>query len=118
VPFGGKFILVLVLSLDSDGSLVESLRGYLIKGVILWAASFVIGILQGLRAQRLPVQVGIETMLGKTAKTLTPVNRTGGKVLFEGEYWDATSDAAIEKGQLVEIAAVEGLNLKVQRWTR
>jgi membrane-bound serine protease (ClpP class) len=32
----------------------------------------------------------------------------------EGEYWNATSDTPVEKGQLVQINAVEGLTLKVQ----
>jgi Membrane-bound serine protease (ClpP class) len=90
-----------------------SLR-YIIPGVILTAAFFVTIIGSGLRAQRLPVKVGKETMIGKTASALTPIDLTGGKIFLEGEYWNATSDTPVERGQLVQINAVEGLTLKVQ----
>jgi membrane-bound serine protease (ClpP class) len=76
---------------DSSDPLLRLLRGYLIKGVILWAVSFMFGVIQGLRAQRLPVKVGTETMLGKTVNALTPIGTTRGKVFVEGEYWNATS---------------------------
>ena len=90
-----------------------SLR-YIIPGVILTAVFFVVIIGSGLRAQRLPVKVGTETMIGKTVSALTPIDLTGGKIFLEGEYWNATSDTPVEKGQLVQINAVEGLTLKVQ----
>jgi membrane-bound serine protease (ClpP class) len=90
-----------------------SLR-YIIPAVILTAVFFVVIIGSGLRAQRLPVKVGKETMIGKTVSALTPIDPTGGKIFLEGEYWNATSDTPVEKGQLVQINAVEGLTLKVQ----
>ena len=90
-----------------------SLR-YIIPGVILTAVFFVVIIGSGLRAQRLPIKVGKETMIGKTVSALTPIDLTGGKIFLEGEYWNATSDTPVEKGQLVQINAVEGLTLKVQ----
>jgi len=34
------------------------------------------------------------------------------KVFLEGEYWNATSDIPVDKGQLVQISAVEGLTSK------
>lgn len=108
------FILILVGILDGGGSLLRGLRVYLIEGVILWAVSFVFGIVQGLRAQLLPVKVGTETMLGKTVTALTPLDARGGKVFVEGEYWNATSDAPIQQGQPVEITAVEGLTVRVK----
>jgi membrane-bound serine protease (ClpP class) len=90
-----------------------SLR-YIIPGVILTAAFFVVIIGSGLRAQRLPIKVGKETMIGRTVSALTPIDLTGGKIFLEGEYWNATSDTPVEKGQLVQINAVEGLTLKVR----
>jgi membrane-bound serine protease (ClpP class) len=90
-----------------------SLR-YIIPGVILTAVFFVLIIGSGLRAQRLPIKVGKETMIGKTVSALTPIDLTGGKIFLEGEYWNATSDTPVEKGELVQINAVEGLTLKVQ----
>ncbi|HXM27314.1 MAG TPA: NfeD family protein [Chthoniobacterales bacterium] len=87
---------------------------YIIPGVILTALFFVMIIGSGLRAQRLPVKVGTETMIGKTVNALTPIDLTGGKIFLEGEYWNATSDIPVEKGQLVQISAVKGLTVKVQ----
>jgi membrane-bound serine protease (ClpP class) len=87
---------------------------YIIPGVILTTAFFVLIIGSGLRAQRLPVKVGRETMIGKTVSALTPIDLTGGKIFLEGEYWNATSDIPVEKGQLVQISAVKGLTVKVQ----
>jgi membrane-bound ClpP family serine protease len=66
---------------DPSDPLFRLLRGCIIEGVIVWAASFTFGISQGLRAQRLPIKVGTETMLGKTVNALTPINARAGKVL-------------------------------------
>ncbi len=45
---------------------------------------------------------------------LTPIDSRGGWIFVEGEYWNAVSDTPIEKGDLVEIAAVQGLTVKVK----
>ena len=42
-------------------------------------------------------------------------DRCKGRAVFvEGEYWNATSDAPVEKGRPVQIRAVEGLTVKVK----
>src|SRR5579884_2015026 len=87
---------------------------YIIPATIVTAAFFVLIVGKGLRAQLLPVKAGKETLIGKTVPALTPIDARGGRVFVEGEYWNAVSDAPIEKGQLVEISAVEGLTLKVK----
>jgi membrane-bound serine protease (ClpP class) len=53
-------------------------------------------------------------MLGKTVNALTPIDAKGGKIFIEGEYWNATSDTSVEKGESVRISAVEGLTVKVE----
>ncbi len=50
-------------------------------------------------------------MLGQTATALTPVDRQGGRVFVEGEYWNAVSDTPIAQGQRAEIVAIKGLTL-------
>jgi membrane-bound serine protease (ClpP class) len=87
---------------------------YIIPATLVTAAFFVFVIGKGLRAQLLPVKAGAETMLGKTVTTLTPIDSRNGKIFVEGEYWNAVSDTPIEKGEVVEIAAVQGLTLKVK----
>jgi len=86
---------------------------YIIPATLVTAAFFVFVIGKGLRAQRLPVKAGAETMVGKTVTTLTPIDSRGGRIFIEGEYWNAVSNIPIEKGEAVEIAAVQGLTLKV-----
>jgi membrane-bound serine protease (ClpP class) len=87
---------------------------YIIPATLVTAAFFVFIIGKGLRAQLLPVKAGAETMVGKTVTALTPIDSRGGRIFVEGEYWNAVSDRAIEKGGAVEIAAVQGLTLKVK----
>ena len=78
------------------------------------AAFFVFVLGKGLRAQRLPIKAGAETLLGKTVIALMPIDSHGGRIFVEGEYWNAVSDTLIGKGQSAEITAVEGLTLKVK----
>ena len=87
---------------------------YIIPATLVTAAFFVLVIGKGLRAQLLPVKAGAETMIGKTVTALTPIDSSGGKIFIEGEYWNAVSDTPIEKGEAAEIAAVQGLTLKVK----
>ena len=87
---------------------------YIIPATLVTAAFFVFVIGKGLRAQLMPVKAGAETMVGKTVATLTPIDSRGGRIFVEGEYWNAVSDRPIEKGEVVEIASVQGLTLKVK----
>ena len=87
---------------------------YIIPATLVTAAFFVFVIGKGLRAQLLPVKAGAETMIGKTVITLTPIDSRSGRIFVEGEYWNAVSDTPIEKGDAAEIAAVQGLTVKVK----
>src|ERR1700758_764722 len=88
---------------------------YIIPATLVTAAFFIFVIGKGLRAQLLPVKVGKETLIGKTVTALTPIDSRGGRIFVEGEYWNAVSDAPIEKGEGAEIAAVQGLTIKLMR---
>ena len=87
---------------------------YVIPATLVTAAFFIFVIGKGLRAQRLPVKVGAETLIGRTVTALTPVNSRSGRIFVEGEYWNAVSDTPIEKDEPAEIAAVQGLTVKLQ----
>jgi membrane-bound serine protease (ClpP class) len=87
---------------------------YIIPATLVTAAFFVFVIGKGLGAQRLPVRAGAETLLGKSVTALTPIDSRGGWIFVEGEHWNAVSDTPIEKGDVAEIAAVQGLTLKVK----
>ena len=87
---------------------------YIIPGTVVTALFFIFVVGAGLRAQRLPVRVGREAMLGKIVNAISRIDNNTGKVFVEGEYWNAVSDVPIETGQPVEIIAVNGLTLKVK----
>jgi membrane-bound serine protease (ClpP class) len=87
---------------------------YIIPATLVTAAFFVLIIGKGLRAQRLPVKVGAETLIGRTVTALTSVDSRSGRIFVEGEYWNAVSDSPIEKDEQAEIAAVQGLTVKLE----
>jgi membrane-bound serine protease (ClpP class) len=87
---------------------------YIIPATLITAAFFIFVIGKGLRAQRLPVRVGAETLIGRTVTALTPVDSRSGRIFIEGEYWNAVSDTPIEKGEDAEIAAVQGLTIRLK----
>jgi membrane-bound serine protease (ClpP class) len=87
---------------------------YIIPATLVTAAFFIFVIGKGLRAQLLPVKVGKETLVGRTVTALTPIDSHGGRIFVEGEYWNAVSDTPIEKDEEAEIAAVQGLTVKLQ----
>jgi membrane-bound serine protease (ClpP class) len=113
---GGGILAFFVGSLmlfDRRDPLFRLSLTYIIPSVILTSGFFLLIVGKGLQAQRLPVRVGKETMLGKFVQAITPIDASGGRVFVEGEYWTARSDQSIEKGETVRIIAVEGLTLKV-----
>jgi len=87
---------------------------YIIPATLVTAAFFIFVIGKGLGAQRLPVKVGAETLVGKTVTALTPIDSRSGWIFVEGEYWNAISDTPIGKDEQGEIAAVQGLTVKLK----
>jgi membrane-bound serine protease (ClpP class) len=87
---------------------------WIIPATVLTALFFLFVIGAGLRAQFLPAKTGRESMKGQTAVAVTAVNQNGGKVLFDGEYWEAVGQAPVASGAPVEITGLEGLVLQVK----
>lgn len=87
---------------------------YIIPATALTALFFIFVVGKGLGAQRLSVKTGREMMIGQVVEALTRIDAASGKVFIEGEYWNAISEAPLAAGSLVEVAAVQGLTLKVR----
>lgn len=71
-----------------------------------------------LRALKVPVSAGIESLIGKLGTARTAVGGSGGQVQLGSELWTAESiDTAdpIGKGDRVEVVEVKGLRLKVRK---
>ena len=113
---GGGIVAFLAGSLmlfDRRDPLFRLSLSYIIPSVMLTAGFFLLIVGKGLRAQRLPIKVGKEAMLGKIANALTPIDSTGGRVFFDGTSWTAESTTPIGQGDRVQIVAIEGLTVKV-----
>jgi membrane-bound serine protease (ClpP class) len=67
---------------------------------------------KALAAQRLPVETGLQTMIGQRAEVRGP-----GLVFVDGALWQAQAadDSELVPGEHVEVAAVDGLRLTVRR---
>jgi len=85
-----------------------------VPATLLTAAFFIFIVSTGLRAQRLPVRVGMSTLIGRTAEAIADIGPENGRVFVEGEDWHAVSAVPIPRGDVVEIVAVNGLTLTVQ----
>jgi membrane-bound serine protease (ClpP class) len=109
-----SFLIGSLMLFNREDPLFRLSLSYIIPATLITAAFFVFVIGKGLRAQRLPVKAGAETMVGKTVTALTPIDSHGGRVFVEGEYWKAVSDAPIKQGEAVKVASVEGLTIKVK----
>jgi membrane-bound serine protease (ClpP class) len=70
-----------------------------------------------MKAQMRTRRTGKEGMVGEEGTAVTDIHETG-KVFIKGEYWDALSDAHVEKGRKVRIVKVEGLKIKVEEIER
>ena len=115
LTFGGIASFFLgALMLFNRGEGFQLSIAYILPATILTALFFLFVVGAGLRAQRLPVRTGKEAMLGETATAVDRIDSGRGKVFIEGELWNAVSDSPVEKGQPVEVVAVEGLTLKVK----
>jgi membrane-bound serine protease (ClpP class) len=88
------------------------------------ATGFVIGmffmvmLVYALRALKVPVSAGIESLIGKMGTARTAVEGGGGQVQLGSELWSAESVDASEsigKGDRVEVVEVKGLRLKVRK---
>ena len=70
-----------------------------------------------LRAQHGPIQMGVETILGKMGYAKTEIGLTG-QVQVGSELWTAepyAGSGSIGKGDRVEVVEVKGLRLKVRK---
>lgn len=86
----------------------------IIPCTLLTTAFFLFVVGAGLRAQRLPIRVGRETLIGSTSTALSDISPSHGHVLQDGEDWLAVSDTPIKKGESVRIVGRSGLVLTVQ----
>jgi membrane-bound serine protease (ClpP class) len=63
-----------------------------------------------------PARTGSEGMVGELARVVESFSAPGtGRILVHGEYWDAEGPPGLLPGEVVRIAGVEGLRVRVER---
>jgi membrane-bound serine protease (ClpP class) len=65
-----------------------------------------------IRARANKAVMGPNTLVNQIAEARTPLSPSG-TVFLQGEYWNAESEAPVEKGGQVRVVSVEGLKLHV-----
>ena len=107
------FFIGSLMLFDRDSAFSLSLA--LIVPATVLTGLFVLFVLgAGLRAQRLPVKSGPETLLGQTTAALTAIDQYGGQVFVDGALWRAVSQTPVAQGEWAEIVGRNGLTLIVK----
>ena len=114
---GGVVALILGGLLLTSGNPPEfQVSRWLLVALATAMGAMVVFVLVNLvRIRMMPVQVGVETMVGHQAVARSVLDPEG-IVFLEGETWSAESEeGAIQSGERVVITEVQGLRLKVRK---
>jgi membrane-bound serine protease (ClpP class) len=97
------------LRVGLDVIVAMAVASLLVVGLLAWLA---------LRARRIRISTGEEGLIGRIGEVRTAIvcagDRCRGKVAVHGELWNAVADQPIDVGGRVQVAAVEGLLLRVR----
>lgn len=102
----------LILYESPDPALRVSL-GVMIPAIAVISLFFITVIGIAVKAQMRKPATGQEGMIGRQGIAVTAVGPSG-KVLIDGEYWDAVSDKPVEEGRRIRVLDVRGLKLVIE----
>ena len=108
------FVLGSVLLFDTPASDLR-ISDSILWGTSLAVATFVIlCIIFISRAYNAKKVTGDDALIGKTAVVYKDIEKgTKGKIVINGEYWNAISEGVIGEGEEVKIVSVDGMLVKV-----
>jgi membrane-bound serine protease (ClpP class) len=86
----------------------------IIPAVLVSAAFFIFAVSRAVNARLKKPTTGMEGLMGEVGIASTPIAPEG-KVAIHGEFWNATSDGSVEKGEKVQVIGVKNLKLNVKR---
>jgi len=109
-----SLVLGSVMLFDSSVPALRVSFGVMIPTIIIVSLFFIAVVSLAVKAQMKKPFTGVEGMIGRKGKTITPVH-TDGKVFVKGERWNASSGEPIEEGTDVRVTGVKGLNLEVEK---
>ncbi len=85
-----------------------------IPAVLVSAAFFIFAVTKAINARLQKPTTGMEGLIGEVGVASTPISPEG-KVSIHGEFWNAVSDEAIEKGERIQVQGASNLKLKVNK---
>lgn len=86
----------------------------LIIGISLFSVGFIVVTLSLLvRVRNKPVTTGMEAVVGETGKVISGFPGSG-RVLVEGEIWQARCASDLQVGQSIRVTRLTGLSLDVE----
>ena len=116
LTIGGIIALVLgslMLFNSSDPALRVSWQ-VLITAVATISLFFAAIIAMVFKAQRQKKYLGEESMVGEEGEAVTDI-QADGRVFVKGEYWQASSDQQVAKGQKIKVVRVAGMKLEIEK---
>ncbi|MBN1613715.1 MAG: nodulation protein NfeD [Deltaproteobacteria bacterium] len=112
---GGVISLTIgsLMLFDSPEPALRVSFSVMIPAVAIVSLFFLAVIALVLKAQIRRQFTGAEGMVGWEGRAVTDI-LTEGKVIVQGEYWNAKSDKPVERGKKIRVLKVEGLSMKVE----
>ncbi|HUL28901.1 MAG TPA: nodulation protein NfeD [Thermodesulfobacteriota bacterium] len=86
----------------------------IIPAVMVSAGFFIFAVTRAVNARLKKPTTGMEGLIGEVGIVSVPISPEG-KVSIHGEFWNATSDQHLEKGEKVRVIGVINLKLKVEK---
>ncbi len=86
----------------------------IIPAVLVSAAFFIFAVTRAINARLKKPTTGMEGLMGEVGIASTSIAPEG-KVSIHGEFWNATSDLNVEKGEKVQVIGVKNLKLNVKK---
>ncbi len=109
-----SLVLGSVMLFDSSVPALRVSFGVMIPTIVTVSLFFIVIVSLAVKAQMKKPFTGVDGMIGREGKTITPVYADG-RVLVKGERWNAFSTELIEEGADISVVSVEGLRLKVEK---
>lgn len=116
LTMGGVVSMVLgsIMLIDSPAPYLRISLSAIVGATAATTAFFVLLMGAAFRAQQGKPQTGKEGLLGTVGVARTRL-APGGLVFVQGAIWSAEASEAVEVGEPVEVMAIDGLKLKVQK---
>jgi membrane-bound serine protease (ClpP class) len=111
----GSMILGSLMLFETGSPFVQLSLSVIIASVLVTAAFFLIVIRLVVKAHRRRPASGSEGMVGEKGVAHTDISPAGGQVALHGEFWSASAEEHLSKGEKVVVESMDGLKVKVKK---